>query len=68
MKQKENKEELEKVFEAEIQNLLVVVPNIPNLTVPLGKTPEENEVVLEHGAKPNLPAGSVPHWEDSSCN
>lgn len=64
LKQKEKQldEEL-KSIETEIQNLLVVVPNTPNVTVPLGKTPEDNEVVFEHGAKPNLPPGSVPHWE-----
>lgn len=52
-----------KNIEVEIQNLLVTVPNLPNLTVPLGKTPEDNLTVFEHGAKPTLPANAVPHWE-----
>ena len=50
-------------MEDESQSLLVLVPNTPNLTVPLGKTPEDNTVVFEHGDKPKLPAGYMPHWE-----
>jgi seryl-tRNA synthetase len=61
-KEKELDEQL-KLVEDEIQSLLVLVPNTPNLTVPLGKTPEDNVVVFEHGDKPKLPAGSMPHWE-----
>ena len=61
-KEKELDEQL-KLVEDEIQSLLVLVPNTPNLTVPLGKTPEDNTVVFEHGDKPKLPAGYMPHWE-----
>ena len=64
LKQKEKQlDEALKGIETEIQNLLVQVPNTPNTTVPLGKTPEDNTVVFEHGAKPTLPQDSVPHWE-----
>ncbi len=52
-----------KRIEQEIHQLLVQVPNAPNLTVPKGKTPEENEVVFEHGAKPTLHAKAQPHWD-----
>lgn len=64
LKQKEKQldEEL-KAIEAEIQKLLVQVPNTPHLSVPLGKTPEDNAVVFEHGEKPNLPGSALPHWE-----
>lgn len=64
LKQKEKQldEEL-KTIEAEIQKLLVLVPNTPHLTVPLGKTPEDNAVVFEHGAIPNLADNALPHWE-----
>lgn len=64
LKQKEKQldEEL-KAIEAEIQKLLVQVPNTPHLSVPLGKTPEDNAVVFEHGEKPNLPGNALPHWE-----
>lgn len=52
-----------KNIEQEIHKLLVTVPNLPNLTVPVGKTPEDNEVVNEHGAIPKLHAAATPHWE-----
>ena len=52
-----------KAIEAEIQKLLVTVPNTPNLTVPKGKTPEDNEVVNEVGIIPVLHDKAVPHWE-----
>ncbi|MGC4101396.1 serine--tRNA ligase [Ferruginibacter sp.] len=41
---------------------LVVLPNLPHVSVPKGKTPEENEVVREIGTKPTL-TNAVPHWE-----
>ena len=52
-----------KAIEAEIQKILVTVPNTPNLIVPKGKTPEDNEVVNEVGAIPVLHDKAVPHWE-----
>lgn len=42
---------------------LLLLPNLPNELVPLGKTPEENVTVKESGAKPTLYAGAVPHWD-----
>lgn len=52
-----------KHIEEDIHKLLVTVPNLPNLTVPVGKTPEDNEVVNEHGAIPRLHDKAVPHWD-----
>ena len=60
--EKQFDEEL-KAIEAEIQKLLVTVPNTPNLTVPKGKTPEDNEVVNEVGVIPVLHDKAVPHWD-----
>lgn len=42
---------------------LIKIPNLPHISVPKGKTPEENEVVREGGIKPFLPATAVPHWD-----
>ena len=42
---------------------LVSLPNLPHTSVPIGKTPEENEVVREDGTKPELHAKAVPHWD-----
>jgi len=61
-KEKELDDQL-KLIEEEIYQLLVTVPNTPNLTVPTGKTPEDNAVVFEHGQKPQLAPGFIPHWE-----
>jgi seryl-tRNA synthetase len=49
--------------EEELYQKLVLLPNLPHSSVPKGLTPEENEVVLENGAKPELPATALPHWE-----
>ncbi|MBS1533251.1 MAG: serine--tRNA ligase [Bacteroidetes bacterium] len=51
------------VVEDELQQKLLLLPNLPHVSVPKGITPEDNEVVLEHGSKPNLPANALPHWE-----
>jgi len=50
-------------IELELQQKVVLLPNLPHTSVPRGITPEENEVAYEHGAKPELPAGALPHWE-----
>ncbi|MXV53034.1 serine--tRNA ligase [Pedobacter sp. HMF7647] len=50
-------------LENELFSKIVLLPNLPHTTVPLGSTPEENTVVLEHGQKPQLPEGALPHWE-----
>jgi seryl-tRNA synthetase len=52
-----------KTIEVDVHKLLVTVPNLPHLSVPAGKTPEDNEVVREEGAKPVLHAAARPHWE-----
>ena len=51
------------VAEQDLQQKLVVLPNLPHSSVPKGKTPEENEVVLSYGDAPNLPENALPHWE-----
>jgi seryl-tRNA synthetase len=50
-------------IETELQDKLVLLPNLPHSSVPKGLTPEENEVVLQNGAIPQLPANALPHWE-----
>ncbi|TDN36434.1 serine--tRNA ligase [Hymenobacter sp. UV11] len=43
--------------------LLYKLPNIPHESVPPGRSANDNEVVREGGSKPELPAGSLPHWD-----
>ncbi|MEO8171883.1 MAG: serine--tRNA ligase [Sediminibacterium sp.] len=56
------KEQMAKV-EKDLQDTLVILPNLPSTQVPEGRTPEENVVVREGGVKPTLAAGAVPHWD-----
>jgi seryl-tRNA synthetase len=47
-----------------MEELLLTVPNIPHQSVPLGKTPDDNEVFKAwQKPLPNLPDGALPHWE-----
>ncbi len=50
----------------ELDDLLVRVPNLPHASVPGGKTPEDNEIISQEGTIPQLPEGSVPHWDLAS--
>jgi len=56
-------EEVLKNTETDLYEVLVTLPNLPHSSVPVGKTPEENEVVLENGAIPTLPENAQPHWD-----
>jgi len=52
-----------KDVEAEIQNMLVLIPNLPNDIVPEGTGAEDNVTVKSGGEVPNLGADALPHWE-----
>ena len=56
------KEQMGKV-EKYLQDILVLIPNLPSEKVPEGRAPEDNLVVREGGVKPIMAAGSVPHWD-----
>ncbi|HET6567530.1 MAG TPA: aminoacyl--tRNA ligase-related protein, partial [Rhodothermales bacterium] len=56
-------DERAKLLEADQGRLLLEVPNIPHPSVPVGKTPEDNAVVHEEGAKPAFGFTPLPHWE-----
>ncbi len=49
--------------EKQLQNILLTLPNTPHLSVPKGKSAEDNEVVFSHGAIPQLPEGAMAHWD-----
>ena len=46
-----------------LSRALYEIPNIPSERVPEGRRPEENEVLLEKGAVPQLSVDAKPHWE-----
>jgi seryl-tRNA synthetase len=57
-------EDKQAATEAQVNDLLVKLPNLPSPQVPPGKTPEENEVVyLDETHLPKLGANALPHWE-----
>ena len=51
------------VTEEQLQEKLVILPNLPYELVPEGNGPEENQTIKEGGKKPNLPEGALPHWD-----
>ncbi|MEI6264886.1 MAG: serine--tRNA ligase [Sphingobacteriia bacterium] len=46
-----------------LADALVQLPNLPAEEVPVGKTPEDNEIVRTGGTIPTLYANAVPHWD-----
>ena len=50
-------------IELDLQNMLVLLPNMPHSSVPLGKIPEDNEIIHQEGVMPDLSADAVPHWD-----
>lgn len=66
---KEVARELSITFESAKQDLeaaLLKVPNLPHPSIRPGKTPEDNEIVHQEGAIPDLPDDAVPHWDLAS--
>jgi seryl-tRNA synthetase len=47
----------------ELQDKLVLLPNLPCEDVPEGKSSEDNIVVKEGGPEITLPEDALPHWE-----
>ncbi|MDV7186325.1 serine--tRNA ligase [Lutibacter sp. TH_r2] len=47
----------------ELQELLYLIPNIPNKIVPGGNSEEDNVTIFEEGTVPTLHEGALPHWE-----
>jgi len=65
-KLKEDSKNLQEVLSTtveELEQLLYTIPNIPQASVPAGKSDEDNEEVFRKGDVPVLAEGSLPHWE-----
>lgn len=50
-------------LENELKEAVLKLPNLPHVSVPVGKTPEDNEVVRTGGTTPDLSSQKMPHWE-----
>lgn len=58
--------ELESQLNETINSLnskLIEIPNVPHQSVPKGKTESDNELMYEEGVLPEMPDGSLPHWD-----
>ncbi len=49
--------------EKQLNDKLVLLPNLPSEKVPEGKAAADNVVIREGGSKVTLPESSVPHWD-----
>ncbi len=47
----------------ELDDILVRVPNLPHPSVPTGKTPEDNQVVMQEGEIVPVNANALSHWD-----
>lgn len=50
-------------LEAELQQILYTIPNVPYPEVPEGTSAEDNVVVKQGGTSTVLPSDAMPHWE-----
>jgi len=55
-------EEISRI-DAELDHLLLVIPNIPHSTVPVGANEEANRLEKEWGTKPSFSFAPKPHWD-----
>lgn len=65
-KLKSRSKELSEGLEAinkQMEEMLVLIPNLPHTSVPHGKSAEDNEQVLQEGELPELDENALPHWE-----
>src|SRR5258705_8103653 len=49
--------------EKQLQDVLLLLPNLPSDKVPPGKTPADNVMIREGGMKPQLGKDAAPHWD-----
>lgn len=50
-------------FENELNQKILLLPNLPHTSVPKGNGADENEVVRTGGSMPELPENAKPHWD-----
>ncbi len=63
---KEKTKVLEEEFtpiDKNLYDLVIQLPNLPNKTVPLGKSEADNVEISNGGTMPELPENKLPHWD-----
>ncbi len=53
-------------LKADLDALLVQLPNLPHPSVPRGNTEDDNEIISEESFEVDLPDGAKTHWELAS--
>lgn len=61
--QSKSLEEQLRTFEEALQNILYTIPNLPHVSVPAGKSADDNEEIFSSGEIPKLHEDAVPHWD-----
>ncbi|MBP9019101.1 MAG: serine--tRNA ligase [Bacteroidales bacterium] len=51
------------VVTSKMNEQLLLLPNLPHISVPSGKSAEDNVIVREGGFIPELDKSALPHWE-----
>src|SRR5258708_33906976 len=59
----QQREKAAEEFEANLQNILTGIPNLPHESVSVGKTPEDNVELGRWGAPPKFDFTPTPPWE-----
>ncbi|MBA3915802.1 MAG: serine--tRNA ligase, partial [Acidobacteriales bacterium] len=59
----QEKEKLAQEFEASLRDILTGIPNLPQESVPVGKTADDNVEVRRWGKPPEFDFPPKPHWE-----
>jgi seryl-tRNA synthetase len=52
-----------KVVEADLETILMTIPNIPHESVPVGETEDDNIEIRNWGEIPNFEFEAKPHWD-----
>jgi seryl-tRNA synthetase len=50
-------------LETKLNGMLLTVPNVPHSSVPIGKTPNDNQEIFRWGELPKADFPFKPHWE-----
>jgi seryl-tRNA synthetase len=50
-------------FDTELNKQIVQLPNLPHISVPSGRSSEDNKVIRSGGTIPDLTADAMPHWD-----
>jgi seryl-tRNA synthetase len=59
----QDREKVAADLESQLQHLLAGIPNLPNESVPVGKTAEDNVEIRRCGSPPKFDFAPKPHWE-----